>query len=63
MFEGASSFDQPLLYCNWQNKSAFFQDSDFVCDGTVTCGWGNEICPTTALVPIGNGGGGKAAAI
>ena len=65
MFYGAENFDQPLLYCNWHNKSASALQSggNDVCDRTVTCGWGNETCPTTALVPIGNGGGGKAAAI
>jgi hypothetical protein len=63
MFNGATSFDQPLLYCNWQSKSETFTTSTNVCDGTVTCGWGNETCPTTALVPVGNGGGGKTAVI
>ena len=42
MFFGASSFDQPLLYCNWQNKSEAYKNSDAMCDGTVTCGWGDD---------------------
>jgi hypothetical protein len=49
MFLGATSFDQPLLYCNWQSKNSIFKDTAGACDGTVTCGWGNETsCPTTA---------------
>jgi hypothetical protein len=48
MFEGATSFDQPLLYCNWQSKSEIFKASSNLCTATVTCGWGNNTCPTTA---------------
>ncbi len=50
MFYQATSFDQPLLYCNWHNKSASALQSggNDVCDRTVTCGWGNETCPPTA---------------
>jgi hypothetical protein len=44
MFAGASSFNQPLLYCKWNNISLNFEEADFVCDGTVTCGWGDDIC-------------------
>jgi hypothetical protein len=78
MFDGATSFDQPHLYCNWQSKSASFTTFTNACDGTVTCGWGDDTCPpTTAPTPsptaaptpspiaasTANGGGGKAAAI
>jgi hypothetical protein len=54
MFYDATSFDQPLLYCNWQSKSESFTTSTNVCDGTVTCGWGDdEICltPSPSVAP------------
>ena len=47
MFNQATSFDQPLLYSNWLKNSANLQNSINVCDGTVTCGWGNDTCPNT----------------
>ncbi len=78
MFLNASAFDQPLLYCNWNSQnSKLKEDGSDVCDGTVTCGWGDETCPPTiaptpspiaptpspTAAPTGNGGGGKVAAI
>jgi len=72
MFLNASAFDQPLLYCNWQSENSNLKDAQNVCDGTVTCGWGDETCPPTiaptptptaaptptpTAAPTGNGGG------
>ena len=67
MFNGATSFNQPLLYCNWQSLSSVFENSSSsVCAGTITCGWGDDTCPPTPSpipaptpAPTANGGGGE----
>jgi hypothetical protein len=73
MFNPATSFNQPHLYCKWSKKSPSLRGHDNVCTGAKDCGWGFETCPSTnaptpspitASTPSsGNGGGGKAAAI
>jgi hypothetical protein len=63
MFNGASNFDQPLLYCSWQSQSDVFKslNVDDICNGTITCGsWGWDtsclssppsVAPATTTAP------------
>ena len=52
--EGATSFDQPSIYCKWQEINNAFKDETNVCDGAITCGWGDDTnCPQPSI-----GGGG-----
>ena len=46
MFDRATSFDQPSLYCNWQSNSYFKYGSN-VCTNGANCGWDQTTCPVT----------------
>ena len=46
-FYGATSFDQPSLYCNWQRNN-YFKTGSNVCTNGANCGWGVlTTCPFT----------------
>jgi hypothetical protein len=48
MFNGASSFDQPSLYCDWNAKTTMeLKIYDNFCEGPISCGM-NNTCPTAA---------------
>ena len=52
MFYEAISFNQPLLYCNWYSKNDNFKNEvQRVCEGTITCGWGDTCSTTTPPTP------------
>ena len=55
MFFGATSFDQPTIYCKWHINDAFKNGSE-ICDGAKNCGWGETTC---TLPDFATGGGGK----
>ncbi len=46
IFVGASSFNQPLLYCRWADTNpTFAREILDPCWGTITCGWNRSDCP------------------
>ena len=50
MFNGATSFDRPSLYCKWQSNDSF-KNGIAVCNNVVNCGWGLTTCPTSEPFP------------
>jgi hypothetical protein len=68
MFAGATSFDQPSLYCSWKDKTTLTLTTPAAnfCTGA-NCGLDRD-CATTpgptatpTQAPTASGGGGKAA--
>ena len=51
MFRGATSFNQPNIYCTWDNN--YFRGASDVCTLGSNCGWGQSTCPLTpAPTPV-----------
>ena len=46
MFDGATSFDQRTLNCEWKRNPSFMSGTN-VCTNGANCGSGNTTCPTT----------------
>ena len=49
MFREADAFNQPSIYCKYQSNQNFLDGEQDICLGsTISCGWGQTDCPTTA---------------
>ena len=56
MIYGATSFDQPNIYCNWHGNNAFETGMEVCGGGTINCGWGETTCPLPADCATCGGG-------